>query len=88
MAFATSSSNTAGQDNPDSNPKPSQHVDQGIRAEQVDPTAKEIADAGLPDAEDLRRLGLLEPSPLDRLLRGDNQVGTDQEVLGLLRGEA
>jgi hypothetical protein len=58
-----------GQDHTYPNPKPSQHVDQGVGAEQIDAATKEVTDAGLCHAEvdgaapfDLGRLkGALEP---------------------------
>lgn len=42
------------------NPQRGQHIDQGVRAEQVDATAKKIADTGLRDPQHPGGLNLLE----------------------------
>ena len=71
-------------DQPDAHAKPRQHVDQCIGTEQVDATAQEVAYSGLRDPKHFRGLGLLEPSRRDRLLHLNQQVSTNEEVLGFL----
>ena len=64
---------------------PSEHVDQGIGAEQVDVAAKEVAYAGLRDAENGR--SLFERPTVERLLHANHQIRTNQKVLGFLSRE-
>ena len=70
-------------DQPHANSKPGQHVDQSVRAEQIDATAEEIADSRLGDPQHLGDLGLFEPAGGDGLLQVNEEVRPDQEVLGL-----
>jgi hypothetical protein len=51
--------------------KTRQHVNQAVRAEQVNPTALQVADARLGDAQDLGCLGLREPPRREGFLQLD-----------------
>ena len=64
--------------------KPSQHIDERVRAEEVDPPTEEIADARLGYTEYLRGCLLLEAAGCDEPLQLDHKVRSDQQMLGLL----
>lgn len=72
---------------PDAHAKPRQHVDQRIGAKQVDATTQEIADARLRDSKRLRCFCLLKTPRRDCFLNLNQQVRTDEEVLGFFLRE-
>jgi hypothetical protein len=53
----------------------------------LDPSAEQIADARLRDAQNLRGLHLCESAGRDRLLQLDQQVRADEHMPGFFRGE-
>lgn len=59
---------------PHTDARPRQHIDQRIGAEQVDPSAQKTADAGLRDSKDSCCLGLLEP------LRSNGPLHLNQQI--------
>src|SRR5204863_6635616 len=69
-------------------PEAAEHVDQRFDAEEMQATPQEIADARLAHLQQLRELRLLEASRRRDLLNLDQEVRSDDEVLGLLSGEA
>jgi hypothetical protein len=68
--------------------EPTEHVDQRLDAEEMQPAPQEIANAGLTHLQQLCELRLLEPSRCRDLLDLDQKVSSDHEVLGLMRREA
>lgn len=64
-----------------------QHVNEAIRAEEVDASAQQIADARLRDPKGLGCLGLRQTLRRDRLLQLNHQIGANEQVLGLFGGE-
>ena len=76
------------QDEADVDAEARQHVDEAVGAEQIDPPSEHVADAWLRDAQEFRGLGLRQSSRRDGLLQLDQQVGTNQQVLGFVGGEA
>ena len=75
-------------DEPHANPEPREHVDQSVRAEQFDAPAMQIAHPWLRHPELLRRCGLGESARPDRFLEPHHEARTNQQVLGLVSGEA
>jgi hypothetical protein len=71
-------------DEPDTNSKLGEHIDERIGAEKIDSSPQQVADARLTYVKQLGRLGLLESTGGDRLLESDHQVAANQQVLGLL----
>src|SRR6516164_1833452 len=68
--------------------EPAEHVDQRLDAEEMQPPPQEVADARLAHLQQLRELRLLQASRGHDLLNLDQEVRADDEVLGLLLGEA
>jgi hypothetical protein len=75
------------QDEAHAHPEARKHVDQRVRAEQVDATPQQIAHAGLRNAKYPCDLHLRHVSGVDRLLQVDEQIGADEEVLGFFSRE-
>src|SRR5713101_5825755 len=73
---------------PHLHPEPAEHVDQRLDAEEMQATPQEIADARLAHLQLFRELRLLQASRRHDLLNLDQEVRADDEVLGLLLGEA
>ena len=65
----------------------SEHVDEGVDAEEVDLSFVEIADAGLSDAEELGGFRLFQTLRFNGLAEVDHQVRADLQVFGFFRGE-
>jgi hypothetical protein len=65
-----------------------EHVDERVSTEQIYPAPKQVAHPRLCYAENFGRLGLLEASGRDQLLDLDHQVGSDEQVLGLVGRKA
>ena len=63
--------------------QPRQHVNEAIRAEEVDASAQQIADARLRDPKGLGCLGLRQPLRRDHLLQLNHQIGANEQMLGL-----
>ena len=76
------------QDEPYMDAEAREHVNQSVGAEQVNPPAEHVADPRLRDAQQFGGLGLRQSSSCDDLLKLNQQVGANQEVLGLVGGEA
>ena len=64
-----------------------QHINQAIRAEEIDPASQEVAHARLCNFQDRGGLRLRQCAHGDRLLKLDQQVSADQQVLGFVGGE-
>lgn len=65
-----------------------EQIDQCVCAEQVDPSAKEVTDAGLRDAKNLGRGLLLETAGSDEFLHLNHEVRADQQMFGFFAGKA
>lgn len=61
-------------DKPHPDTKTGEHVDQGVRAEKIDPAAEKITHTRLGYPQNLGRLGLLQPSGRDHLLELDHET--------------
>jgi len=59
------------------NAEPRQHVNQRVRAEEVQATAQQITHAGLRDGQDRGGLGLRQVPRANRFLKLDQQIGSD-----------
>jgi hypothetical protein len=69
------------------NAEPRQHVNQRVRAEEVQATAQQITHAGLRDAQDRGGLGLRQVPRANRFPKLDQQIGSDQQMLRFLGRE-
>jgi hypothetical protein len=65
----------------------SQHVHQPVDAEQLDAAADQIADSRLRHPEQLGSRGLRELAPFQNAPHLDHQLGSNPEILRLLRRE-
>lgn len=65
-------------------PEPGQHIDEGIRAEQVDAPTEKIADAGLSHTDYLGRGFLLEAAGRDEFLHLNHEVRPNQQMFSFL----
>src|SRR6266850_293539 len=70
---------------PNTHTQASEHVDECVGAEQVNPAPKQVTHPRLGHAENLCHFGLLETSGSDQLLNFNQQVRTNEQVLGLFR---
>jgi hypothetical protein len=61
--------------------KPSQHVDERVSAEEIDPPTEEITDARLGHTEYLGRGSLLETAQLDEFLYLYHEICANQQML-------
>lgn len=59
-----------------------EHVDQAVGTEEIDATPQQVAHARLCHAENLGGLNLSQSARGQRLLQLNEQIGTDQQVLG------
>jgi hypothetical protein len=77
-----------GEDNIDVDTGTGKHAHQGIDAEKINPSANEIADPRLRDAEQLGSLSLGELAFLDELTHLDHERRTKPKVLSFIVAEA
>src|SRR5215471_21344385 len=66
------------QNEPNTDTQASEHVDERVSTEQVDPTAKQVTHPRLGYPENFCRFGLREVSRRDQFLDLDHQVGSDE----------
>jgi len=64
--------------------KPSQHVDERVSAEEIDPPTEEITDARLGHTEYLRGCSLFEATRSNEFLHLNHEIRSDQQMLSLL----
>ena len=69
-------------------PGSTQHFEQGVHAEPIDPSPGEVADPRLGDAQEFGRRVLGEPLGLDQLRQANHEIGAKAKVLGLSRRES
>jgi hypothetical protein len=61
-------------------PEARQHVNQGIRAEEIEATAQQVIHARLRDAQERGSLGLREVPRGNRFLKLNQQISADQQM--------
>ena len=68
-------------------PEVSEHVDQHVGAEKINPATEQVAHTRLRDSENLGRFRLFQTTGADDVLDMNHQVGANLEVFGLLGGK-
>jgi hypothetical protein len=76
------------QDKTHAHAEPCQHIDQAVRAEEIDTAAQQVADARLSDVQHRRSLDLGQRSRRECFLELEEQVGADQQVFRFFGGES
>ena len=66
----------------------SEHVNQGVDAEEIDPTANQVTDPGLSHSKQPGRRSLTKTAVLDETPHGDHERRANPQVLGLIFAEA
>jgi hypothetical protein len=73
---------------PNTDTEADEHIDERVSAEQVEPASKKVTYPRLGHTENLCHLGLPEVSRRNKFLDLDHQVGSDEQVLGLIGAKA
>jgi len=71
-------------DEPHPAPEVSEHIDQHVGAEKINPATEQVAHTRLRDSENLGRFCLFQTTGADDVLDMNHEVGANLEVFGLL----